>query len=99
MARPLTPRVQAAARDIGLQLAAWRKLNALTTEQVADRAGISRSTLAKVESGDAGVNFGAVLSVARSLGVLEALVTATDPYESDVGRARADETLPRRVRR
>jgi hypothetical protein len=30
--------------------------------------------------------------------VLDAIVTATDPYETDLGRARADERLPKRVR-
>jgi hypothetical protein len=40
----------------------------------------------------------AFLGVARALGILEAIVTATDPYETDLGRARADEVLPKRVR-
>jgi hypothetical protein len=40
----------------------------------------------------------AFLSVARALGVLDAVVTALDPYETDLGRARADEALPKRVR-
>jgi transcriptional regulator with XRE-family HTH domain len=98
MPRPTPVRVAAAARSIGEQLAAWRKLQSLTAEQVSQRAGIARSTLGKVERGDAGVSFEAVLKVARALGVLDALVAATDPYETDLGRARADEILPKRVR-
>jgi transcriptional regulator with XRE-family HTH domain len=99
MVRPVSIRVRAAAASIGEQLAAWRKLQGLTATQVSERAGISRSSLQKVESGDTGVGFGAVLSVARALGVLDAMVNATDPYETDLGRARADEVLPQRVRR
>jgi transcriptional regulator with XRE-family HTH domain len=99
MSRPVSLRVTTAARSIGEQLVAWRKLQGLTTVQVADRAGISRNTLRRIETGDAGVSLQAFLSVARALGVLDAVVTATDPYETDLGRARADETLPTRVRR
>ena len=99
MSRPTSPRVTAAARSIGEQFAAWRKLQSLTTVQLAESAGIGRSTLAKIERGDAGVHFEAVLKVARALGVLDAVVAATDPYETDLGRMRADEVLPKRVRR
>lgn len=99
MSRPTPAKVSAAAISMGEQLAAWRKLQSLTAVQVAERAGIGRSTLTKIESGDAGVSFAAVLKVARALGILEALVAATDPYETDLGRARADEALPMRVRR
>ncbi|GAA2909023.1 transcriptional regulator [Actinoplanes cyaneus] len=98
MPRP-SSRVNAAAASIGEQFVVWRKLHGLTAVQVAERAGISRNTLRRVETGDPGVSMLAFLSVARALGVLEALVTASDPYETDLGRARADEILPMRVRR
>lgn len=99
MARQTPARVTLAARGIGEQLDAWRKLQRLTAEQVADRAGISRGSLRKVEQGDTGVSMDAFLNVARALGVLDRIVLATDPYETDLGRARADEALPTRVRR
>ena len=98
MSRPTPAAVTRAATDIGEQIAAWRKLLGLTSLQVAERAGIGRSTLIKIEAGDPSVNFGAVLRVARALGFLEAVVSATDPYETDLGRARADQVLPKRVR-
>jgi transcriptional regulator with XRE-family HTH domain len=99
MTRPVSARVKSGAASIGEQLVAWRKLQGLTAAQVAERAGIARNTLRRVETGDAGVSMQAFLSVARALGVLEAVVTALDPYETDLGRARADEALPKRVRR
>lgn len=98
MPRP-SVRVEVAARAIGNQLVVWRKLQGLTAVQVSERAGISRSTLRKIEVGDTGVGLQAFLSVARALGVLDALVKAADPYETDLGRARSDESLPKRVRR
>lgn len=97
MPRP-SSRVAAAAASIGEQFVVWRKLQGLTAVQVSERAGISRNTLRRIETGDTGVGLQAFLSVARALGVLEAVVKATDPYETDLGRARADEILPRRVR-
>ena len=99
MPRPPSVRVTTAAKSIGEQMVAWRKLNGLTAAQVAERAGISRNTLRRIETGDAGVSLRAFLGVARALGVLDTVVTATDPYETDHGRARADDILPKRVRR
>ena len=98
MSRPTPAKVKAAARDIGEQLAAWRKLQGLTVTQVAERAAIARGTLRRIETGDSGVSLEAFLKVSRSLGILEEIVTATDPYETDLGRARADQVLPKRVR-
>lgn len=87
------------AANIGDQLTTWRKLRGLTAQQVAERAGISRVTLRKIEQGKLNVSLEAFLNVTRALGVLESVVKATDPYETDLGRIRSDETLPKRVRR
>jgi transcriptional regulator with XRE-family HTH domain len=98
-ARPTPKRTSAAARTIGSQLQAWRKLLDLPAEVVAERAGISRSTLSRLENGDAHVGLDSFLNVTSALGVLDAVVNATDPYTTDFGRARADQQLPQRVRR
>jgi transcriptional regulator with XRE-family HTH domain len=84
-------------RRIGEELGTWRRLRRLTAAQVADRAGISRHTVMRLENGD-GASLENVLRVARALGVLDSLVAALDPYASDVGRLRSEETLPERVR-
>jgi transcriptional regulator with XRE-family HTH domain len=99
MARPTPLAAQRSARQIGENLRAWRILLELTAEQVAERAGVARSTIGRLERGEPTVGFDVVLTVAHALGVLDAIVAATDPYETPVGRARADERLPRRVRR
>jgi transcriptional regulator with XRE-family HTH domain len=97
--RPLSVRVRRSAEVIGDHLVTWRKLQNLTAEQVADRAGISRTTLRRLEHGDPAVGFDVFLSVARALGQLDRVVEVLDPYETDLGRARAADTLPKRVRR
>ena len=96
--RPTPTRTRRAAVDIGTHLAAWRKLQGLTAGQVAERADISRLTLRRLEAGEVTVGLGVLLNVARVLGSLDRLVEALDPYETDLGRARANQTLPKRVR-
>ncbi len=99
MAAGRTPMaVQHATRTLGEHLQVWRKLRQLTALEVADRAGVSRSTVVKLENGGGG-SLENLLRVARALGVLDELVTAADPYRSDVGRLRAEQALPERVRR
>lgn len=98
MAATKTPAaVSSAQRRMGEHLATWRKLRQLTAAQVADRAGISRYTVMKLENGE-GANMENLLRVARALGVLDSLVAAIDPYATDWGRLRSQDTLPERVR-
>ena len=61
MARPTPARVRTAARDIAEQFVSRRKLLGLTAEQLAERAGIARGTLRKLEQGDPGVSVEAFL--------------------------------------
>jgi len=96
--RPLPLPVKRALRDISSHLQVWRKLRGLTQNQLAERAGLDRKTVQRIERGDSGVSFDSVLRVLHALGVLAELAHAVDPYETDVGRLRADEQLPRRVR-
>lgn len=99
MRRPSPAKTRRAADQIGEHVLAWRKLQGLTADQVCQRAGISRPTLRKVETGDPSVTLETFLNVLRSLGRLDSLVDILDPYESELGRARADMLLPERVRR
>ncbi|WP_370626353.1 helix-turn-helix domain-containing protein [Austwickia sp. TVS 96-490-7B] len=70
----------------------------LTAQQVSERAGITRDTLRKIETGDPGVGFGNIAQVLRALGVLEQAVDAIDPLNSDIGRLRAGHLAKKRVR-
>ncbi len=83
---------------LGEQFGTWRRLRQLTVEEVADRADVGSRTVARLEDGQ-GVTLENALRIARALGVLDVLLEALDPYASDVGRLRADEALPDRVRR
>lgn len=101
MALPTPLRVQRSFRVLGSHISATRKLQRLTAAQLAERAGISTVTLRKLERGDGSegsVSLETFLRVSRSLGLLDALEVALDPYKTDVGRLRADEQLPDRIR-
>lgn len=96
--RPAPFAVQSAAAQIGAHMATWRKMQRLTAQQVAERAGVSRSSVSKVENGDSSVGFETILRISRALGVLQQWEDALDPLATDLGRARAEERLPKRVR-
>jgi transcriptional regulator with XRE-family HTH domain len=81
---------------VGQHLSDWRRLQNVTAEQVADRAGISLFTVRRIEDG-AGASLENILRVARALGVLDQVISAFDPTMTDVGRARALDALPRRA--
>ncbi len=93
---PTPPAVRRAIRDVGTHLSDWRRLQDLTAEQVADRAGIAPGTLHRIEAGK-GASLENILRVARALGIADPVVAAFDPAGTDIGRARALEALPRRA--
>jgi transcriptional regulator with XRE-family HTH domain len=98
MAKSPTPRpVALALTALGEDLATWRRLRRLTIIQVADRAGVARTVVTNLEKGS-GATLENTLRVARALGLLESLTTALDPYSTDVGRLRSEESLPQRIR-
>ncbi len=90
--------IKRANRELAESVKAWRKLNGLTQSQLADRAGLERKTVVRLENSDAGVSMDALLRVLNALGVLPSVTRALDPYETDIGRLRAEEQLPERVR-
>ncbi len=57
--------------QVGEQLKLARKRRKLTMNQVAERAGISRTTLFLIEKGDAAVAIGSYFNVLRTLGLAE----------------------------
>jgi hypothetical protein len=65
---------------------------------VAERAFVSRSTLARVERGDPGVSMGIYASVLFVLGLADRVGDLADARADNIGLALEDERLPRRVR-
>lgn len=84
--------------EVGASLKTWRMLYKLKAVQVAERAGISLGTLHKIEKGDPSISVGAFLEVLNSLGLLESFSDSLDPLNSDLGRMRINENMPKRIR-
>lgn len=68
-------------------------------QELADRVSVSRATLSRLENGDPSVSFETFLRVCQGVGMLDKIPEAVDPYETDLGRIRADQSLPQRVRK
>jgi transcriptional regulator with XRE-family HTH domain len=95
---PVPLPVRRGLRDISAHVQTWRKLRGLTQAQLADRAGVDRTTVIRLEKGDGAVSLEITLKILHALGILDSVSRAIDPYESDVGRLRSEERLPQRVR-
>ncbi|MGB4778952.1 helix-turn-helix domain-containing protein [Microbacterium sp.] len=89
--------VKRSMRTIGQNVATQRKLLGLTARMVAERAGTTPPTISKLENGE-GTTLEITLRVLRVLGLMEAVVAATDPFSTERGRMLVGEKLPERVR-
>ncbi len=75
---PLPLPAQKAMRKLGQEIRDARLRRRITTEILAERAGISRITLAKVEKGDENVLMSSYASVLFSLGMIDRLQDIAD---------------------
>lgn len=99
MKRAIPFRTRQTAKDMGQSVRDWRRLQGLKSDELADMAGVSRSTLSRLENGDPSVSLATFINVCNVFAVTDRLVDAVDPYETDYGRARSSQELPQRVRR
>lgn len=67
--QPILPKFQVVLEQMGENIKLARKRRNLTAVQVAERAGIARSTLYLIEKGDTSVAMGAYFNVLRVLGL------------------------------
>lgn len=82
----LLPKHQRLLARLGENLKLARLRRRLSAEQVAERAGISRSTLHLIESGSVGTSLGKLMAVLVVLGM-----------ESDLASVAADDLLGRKL--
>jgi transcriptional regulator with XRE-family HTH domain len=90
--------VQTALRDLGRDISEARRRRRITMELMAQRAGFSRITLAKIEKGDSGVSMGAYASVLFVLGMTDHLAQMVNVAHDVVGQELEEENLPKRIR-
>ena len=90
--------VRRALKKLGADISAARRRRSITTELMAERALISRSTLHRAERGDPSVSMGVYATLLFVLGLAERLGSLADVSADPVGMGLAEEALPRRVR-
>src|ERR1700758_4833005 len=90
--------VRRVLRKLGADIHDARRRRRLPMAVVAERAFTSRSTLQKVEAGDANVSIGIYAAVLQALGLLDGVSEIADISHDSVGQALASAELPERVR-
>lgn len=90
--------VARALRKLGQDLGYARRRRRIPMELAAERAGISRATLTKIEKGDGGVSLGAYAKVLFIMGMIDRLAVMVDLAADEVGLGLEAEKLPKRIR-
>lgn len=89
--------VSRAMRQISVNLDLARRQQRIPVALLAERAGLSMPTVTKMLRTGNG-SFENFLRIARLLGLLDGVQQATDPLNTDIGKLRADEDTPKRIR-
>ncbi len=101
MKSPATHTLPKAARQalakLGEDIAVARKKRRISTVSMAERAFISRNTLAKVEKGDPTVSMGIYATVLAILGLADGLGQAADRRKDTLGLDIEEDKLPKRI--
>lgn len=90
--------VQRSLRKLGSDIRDARRRRRISTTVMAERAGISRPTLRKVEDGDPSVSLGIYASVLFVLGMHDRLGELADATNDQRGLELQEEELPERIR-
>src|SRR5438105_1512812 len=90
--------VRRVLRKLGADIRDARRRRRLPMAVVAERAFTSRSTLQRIEAGDASVGVGIYAAVLLALGLLDGVGEIADVSRDSVGQALASAELPQRVR-
>ena len=87
-----------ALKKLGADITVARKKRRISTVSMAERAFLSRGTLARIEKGDPTVSMGAYLSVLAILGLASKLGEIADRVHDTLGLDLEEDQLPKRIR-
>lgn len=93
-----SPSIEKLASTLGESLSEYRRIYRIPASQLAQRAGVSRDTITRLEAGDPGVSLGTVLTVARIFGIEGMLLDSVDPASTEYGRQQMKNGIVKRVR-
>jgi transcriptional regulator with XRE-family HTH domain len=92
-----SPKSKTAISRLGKDLRAARLRRRMPAADLAVRAGVSLSTVARLEKGDPGVAIGTLADVLVAMGLIKRLSDLVDIRTDDLGLALAVEQTPQRA--
>ena len=95
---PPSPALERSIKKLGSDVSRARRRRRLTRASLAERSGVSVSTLKRLEGGDASVALENLARVMQVLGELDRLAQLLDSGTDELGIVLMDEQLPKRVR-
>ena len=98
MKRKLPISVQSGLRKLGQNLKKARLRRRLKMSVIADRAGISRETLSKIQKGNPGVSMGKYAAVIFAIGLGIDWMNLANIEKDAMGQMLDEERIPRRAR-
>jgi transcriptional regulator with XRE-family HTH domain len=90
--------VKRALEKLGADVSDARRRRRIPMALMAERAGIGRMTLVRIEQGDPAVSLGAYARILFVLGLTSRLNELADASHDTTGLALEEERLPRRIR-
>ena len=93
-----SPAIKSSVRKLGSDISRARRARGMPTADFANRMGVSRSTLSRIEQGDLGVSIGNIASALQILGELGRVRELMDPSTDGIGLTLARDKLPQRIR-
>ena len=95
--RTFSPSARRALQSLGADLRVARLKRRIPVKEFAERMGVSKRTVARLEKGDGGVGIGTLAMACLVLGELDRISGFLDAGSDDTGLLMEKENLPRRI--
>jgi transcriptional regulator with XRE-family HTH domain len=92
-----SPRAKRALQEFGANLRTARLKRRISIKGFAERAGVSTSTIIRLEKGDGGVSIGTLAMACLVLGEIDRIAGFLDPGTDDTGLLLDKQALPKRI--
>ena len=89
--------VQRAIKKFGMDMALARRRRRFSQQSMADRIGISVSSLKRLEKGDPTLSWVTIVRALYVIGELDKINELLDTSKDEIGLMLMDEQLPRRI--
>ncbi|MGR9293607.1 helix-turn-helix domain-containing protein (plasmid) [Rhizobium leguminosarum] len=89
--------VDRALAKIGADISLARRVRRMAADDFAERIGVSRGTLHRLENGDPGISINTLAMALHALGRLDALAKIADPVNDAVTLSQMIEEVPKRI--